>query len=346
MNPQVLAPRDDLLRDYQSVRTWTRELCNPLCDEDYVVQSMPDASPVKWHIAHTSWFFETFLLKPHLASYHALHPQYDFLFNSYYNAVGERHERARRGVISRPTVREAWQYRAHVDEAIEELICGADEERLQVLEPLISLGLNHEQQHQELILTDLKHMLGENPLRPTYQERAIERSQILEADWVEFGEGIYWIGHEGPEFSFDNEGPRHRRFLNAFALCNRLCTNAEFLAFIEDGGYHRPELWLSAGWNMVQNQGWCAPMYWHHDGDTWQQFSLSGLRDVEPNEPVCHLSIYEAEAFARWSARACRPSSSGKSPRNPRVSMRFVQVARSLNRAIFIPSCLAKVTRN
>ncbi len=294
---------DALLNAYQSVRAWTRALCEPLCAEDYVVQSMPDASPAKWHIAHTSWFFETFLLKPHLKGYHALHPQYDFLFNSYYNAVGERHCRAKRGVISRPTVEEAWRYREYVDASMEKLICSAADARLQVLEPLLTLGLHHEQQHQELMVTDFKHLLGENPLLPAYQERRIEPAQVLEPRWAEFGEGVYEVGHADTAggFSFDNEGPRHKRFLNRFALSDRLVTNREYLRFIEDGGYKKPALWLSAGWSTVQREGWQAPLYWQESAHGWQQFSLSGLRAVEPGEPVCHVSYFEADAFARWS---------------------------------------------
>ena len=307
---QVLAPAvapaaDALLSSYREVRAWTRALCEPLAPEDYVVQSMPDASPTKWHIAHTSWFFETFGLKPHLKDYKALHPQYDFLFNSYYNSVGARHCRAMRGVISRPTVEQAWQYREHVDAAMEELICESDASALQVLAPLIAIGLHHEQQHQELMLTDLKHMLGENPLLPIYQARQIEPSQVLEAAWIRFGEGIYEIGHHGEprfeRFAFDNEGPRHKRFVQSFELADRLVTNGEYLQFIQDGGYSRPELWLSAGWSAVQSEGWRAPLYWQQVDGGWQQFTLSGPRAVEPSEPVCHVSYFEADAFARWA---------------------------------------------
>jgi ergothioneine biosynthesis protein EgtB len=294
--------RHALLHAYREVRDWTRELCEPLSPEDYVVQPMPDASPAKWHIAHTSWFFETFVLVPHAANYEVLHPQYNFLFNSYYNAVGERHERARRGLITRPTVEQAWQYREHVDRAVHELLCDCDDSTLQVLAPLLALGLHHEQQHQELLLTDLKYLLSENPLFPTYCERQASKAEVAAARWVEFGEGLHFFGvDEGAGFSFDNEGPRHRRWLDSFALCDRLVTSGEYLEFIQDGGYSRPELWLSAGWATVQSEGWRAPLYWHEVDGAWQQFTLAGLRAVEAGEPLCHVSFYEAEAFARWA---------------------------------------------
>ncbi len=297
------ADAEKLLHDFQTVRAWTARLCEPLHPEDYVVQSMEDASPTKWHIAHTSWFFETFLLKPHLSNYQSLHPQYDFLFNSYYNSVGERHCRAKRGVISRPTVDEAWQYRAYIDRHIEELLQSADKNKLQVLAPLMTLGLHHEQQHQELMATDFKHVLGENPLYPAYRPREIARTEIAPLQWLKFDEGVYCIGHDENEagFAFDNESPRHRRFVESFALADRLVTNAEYREFMQSGGYEQPQWWLSAGWATVQAQGWNAPFYWeNHDGQ-WQQFTLSGLRPIEDSEPVCHLSYFEADAFARWA---------------------------------------------
>jgi ergothioneine biosynthesis protein EgtB len=292
---------------YKGVRGFSETLCQPLATEDYVLQSMPDASPTKWHLAHTSWFFETFLLKAELPGYHSLHPQYNFLFNSYYNAVGERHCRPKRGLLSRPTVEETYAYRAYVDRHMEALLLGLSEERVRTLEPVLTLGLHHEQQHQELILTDLKHALASNPLKPIYrpsEETGIggdSPSKAGKPEWVPFEKGIYRIGHEGKGFSFDNEGPRHKVWLESFALASRLVTNGDYLAFIGDGGYTRPEFWLSAGWATVQSQDWDAPLYWEKRGDEWQVFTLSGMQPVQPDEPASHLSYYEADAYARWA---------------------------------------------
>ncbi|MDQ3815866.1 MAG: ergothioneine biosynthesis protein EgtB, partial [Armatimonadota bacterium] len=289
---------------YQEVRRFSEELCEPLVAEDYVIQSMPDVSPTKWHLAHTSWFWETFLLKPHLTGYRELHPQYQFLFNSYYNAVGERHCRPRRGLISRPTVDETYRYRAWVDRHMLELLAGLDAERLQALEPVILLGLHHEQQHQELMLTDIKHVFTENPLRPVYRERQpIARSEnsAPPLQWIAFAEGVHWIGHEGDGFAFDNEGPRHREFVGAFQLASRLVTAGEYLAFMEDGGYTRPEFWLSEGWNTVQTHVWKAPFYWEKQDGRWWLMTLAGMRPVEEDEPLCHVSYFEADAYAHWA---------------------------------------------
>jgi len=288
---------------YQEVRCWSEELCEPLVAEDYVIQSMPDVSPTKWHLAHTSWFWETFLLKPSLPGYRELHPQYHFLFNSYYNSVGQRHCRPKRGLVSRPTVEETYHYRAWVDRHMLELLHGLDADRLRELEPVILLGLHHEQQHQELMLTDIKHVFTENPLRPVYRERrsAGQAPASVPLQWIDFAEGIHWIGHDGNGFAFDNEGPRHREFVGAFQLASRLVTAGEYLAFIEDGGYTRPEFWLSEGWNTVQAQGWKAPFYWEkHDGD-WSMMTLSGMRPVAEDEPICHVSYFEADAYAQWA---------------------------------------------
>jgi ergothioneine biosynthesis protein EgtB len=291
-----------LYQSYRDVRCFTEKLCEPLQTEDYVVQSMADVSPTKWHIAHTSWFFETFLLKANLPDYQSPHPQYDFLFNSYYNAVGDRHCRAQRGLISRPTVEEAFTYRAFVDAQMGELLEQATAEQLQNLTPILTLGLHHEQQHQELLLTDIKHVFSVNPLLPAYLERTIPRGGwVPPQKWIAFDEGVYEIGHSGQEFCFDNEEPRHREFLEAFTLSSRLVTNGEYLEFMHDGGYERPEFWLSAGWSTVQQHNWQAPFYWEKRGETWQMFTLSGLREVAPDEPVCHVSLFEADAYARWA---------------------------------------------
>jgi ergothioneine biosynthesis protein EgtB len=296
------SPHESLIEQYQQVRRFSEHLCEPLVTEDYVIQSMPDVSPTKWHLAHTSWFFETFVLTSAIPGYTSLHPQYTYLFNSYYNAVGEKHCRAKRGLISRPTVEETYQYRAYVDQHMLELLAQADEPQLAKLAPIVIIGLHHEQQHQELMLTDIKHVLSCNPLLPVYQERPqISRASVPPLEWVSYPEGVYWIGHEGDGFAYDNEGPRHRQFVQPFRLASRLVTNGEYLKFMEDGGYRRPELWLSAGWNTVQESGWDAPFYWEQRDGRWYVMTLSGMREVDEAEPVCHVSYYEADAFARWA---------------------------------------------
>jgi ergothioneine biosynthesis protein EgtB len=285
--------------NYIAVREQTERLCEPLATEDYVVQSMDDVSPTKWHLAHTSWFFETFLLKPHLPGYRELDPAYAFLFNSYYTQAGERHCRAQRGYISRPTVADVFAYRHHVDAAMERLIEQMDDGS--GIAALLDLGLNHEQQHQELMLTDIKHVFSVNPLRPVYREQAPRPSHpARELEWVSFDGGLHEIGHDGSGFSYDNETPRHRVFVEPFRLASHLVTNGEYSAFMEDGGYARPELWLSMGWAAVQENGWTEPFYWEQRDGEWWLFTLSGIRRLEPDQPVCHLSYFEADAFARW----------------------------------------------
>jgi ergothioneine biosynthesis protein EgtB len=266
-----------------------------------VVQSMDDVSPTKWHLAHTSWFFETFVLQLHAPGYRPLNATYQFLFNSYYQQAGERHCRAQRGYISRPTVREVFEYRAHVDAAMGELLSSGDQAALSRIHDIVELGINHEQQHQELMLTDIKHVFSVNPLRPVYrpaQPRATTVSAPL--DWYGFEAGVREIGHDGHGFAYDNEGPRHREFLEPFAIASRLVTNGEYLEFMADGGYTRPELWLSAGWDSVQKNQWSEPFYWEQHEGKWYLFTLSGMRAVDEHEPVCHVSYFEADAFARW----------------------------------------------
>jgi ergothioneine biosynthesis protein EgtB len=287
---------------YQSVRRFTEHLCEPLTVEDYVIQSMPDVSPTKWHIAHVTWFWETFLLLPALPGYQSLHPQYAYLFNSYYNTLGQRHCRPKRGLISRPTVKETYAYRRYVDEHVFDLLEKLDEGRLSELSPIMTLGLHHEQQHQELMLTDIKHVFSCNPLYPAYVEQAPTRiASVPPLEWVSFPEGLHWIGHKGDGFAFDNEGPRHREFVQSFQLASRLVTNGEYLSFMEDGGYENPLLWLSEGWATVQQEEWQAPLYWEKRDGRWWMMTLSGLREVDPAEPVCHVSYFEAEAYARWA---------------------------------------------
>jgi ergothioneine biosynthesis protein EgtB len=297
------APAAPVLAErYRAVRSFTESLCEGLATEDYVVQSMPDVSPTKWHLAHTSWFFEQFVLTPHRAGYRPLNPVYLYLFNSYYVHAGERHCRAQRGYISRPTVAEVYAYRRHVDEQMLELLTGADERLRSVLEPLVEIGLHHEQQHQELLLTDLKHVFSVNPLRPVYRERGPEpAADAPPLGWVAFEGGLAWIGHDGRGFAYDNEGPRHREWLEPFQLGDRLVTNGEYQQFMEDGGYRRPELWLSAGWATAQENDWTEPFYWERRDGAWWSFTLSGMRPVDPAEPVVHLSYFEADAYARWA---------------------------------------------
>ena len=294
--------RQSLVERYQSIRSFSEQLCVPLVTEDYVIQSMPDVSPTKWHLAHVTWFWETFLLTAAKADYRSPHPQYAYLFNSYYNSIGTRHCRPKRGLISRPTVKETYQYRAYVDEQVLALLAKIDAGQLTALTPIITLGLHHEQQHQELMITDIKHVFSCNPLYPTYQtNRPASADRVPSLEWVAYPEGIYWIGHEGVGFSFDNEGPRHRQFLQPFQLASRLTTNGEYLEFIEDGGYQNPLLWLSDGWRTVQEQEWSGPLYWEKRDGQWWAMTLSGLRPVDKTEPVCHVSYYEADAYARWA---------------------------------------------
>jgi ergothioneine biosynthesis protein EgtB len=261
------------------------------------VQSMPDVSPTKWHRAHTSWFFETFVLAPHVAGYEAFDESYGFLFNSYYEAVGPRHARVERGLLSRPGAATIGAYRAHVDAAMSALL------RTEVADglcALIELGLQHEEQHQELLLMDIKHVLSVNPLRPAYSEVAPPGYDPVTVTWIEHDGGVVEIGATGTAFGFDNEHPRHRSWLDPFALADRLVTAGEWEAFIDDGGYARPELWLSDGWATVHAEGWEAPLYWH-GGPEWHEFGLAGSRPLDRDAPVRHVSYYEADAFARWA---------------------------------------------
>jgi ergothioneine biosynthesis protein EgtB len=277
------------------VRDATVELCEPLEDEDYVVQSMPDASPAKWHLAHTSWFFEEFVLQSAVKGYRFYDERFRYLFNSYYNSVGAMHERPSRGLLTRPTVAEVLAYRTHVDEQMQRLFQKPVEH-----EQIITLGLHHEQQHQELLLTDIKHLFSCNPLLPRY-------TAARDAPWGEptplsfepFPGGVVEIGHEGGSFCFDNELPRHRTWIQPFALASRPVTNAEFREFVRAGGYSQPLLWLSDGWAQVLREQWHRPLYWAESLE--HEFTLMGQREINPNAPVCHLSYYEADAFARWA---------------------------------------------
>jgi len=283
---------------FQAVRNASLALCDGLEAEDYVVQSMPDASPVKWHLAHTTWFFETFVLAEYLPGYRPFHPLYGELFNSYYHSAGPRWPRPQRGVLSRPTVRDVRRYRAYVDEHVAELLRSDTpaDARARVV-----LGLNHEEQHQELILTDLKHALSFNPLKPAYRPARPATQRRPVPCWVEQPDGLREIGYSGGGFAFDNESPRHRMFLAGFQIANLPVSNGDFLQFMTDGGYDRPTLWLSDGWTARQSHDWTAPLYWRRHEGAWVQYTLSGERPVKPDEPLCHISYYEADAYARWA---------------------------------------------
>jgi ergothioneine biosynthesis protein EgtB len=295
---------------FRNVRAETERRAAPLSPEDQVVQSMPDASPTKWHRAHTTWFFEQFLLVPHLAGYRVFDERFAYLFNSYYVAAGPRHARPRRGMITRPGLSEVADYRAHVDAAVERLIESAEGTALDTVLAIVEIGLNHEQQHQELMLTDILHLFAGNPTAPVYApDWTLHNSHdpgltLLRAPEFEIARGIHWIGHDGAGFAFDNEFPRHEVLLQRARMARRLVTNREWLEFMADGGYANAALWLSDGWAAVQGEGWQAPGYWQQERDgQWTVMTLAGLAPVDPDAPVCHVSYYEADAFARWAGK-------------------------------------------
>jgi ergothioneine biosynthesis protein EgtB len=297
------ARAERLLARFHELRDFTNSLCAGLEPEDYVVQSMPDVSPTKWHLAHTTWFFETFILKKFVRGYQSEIPEYAYLFNSYYNAAGDMHRRDLRGLISRPTVREAQRYRASIDSHIDDLLSDPDEQLLDEIEPILVLGIHHEQQHQELLITDIKHVFAQNPLYPVFRERKIKigAEKVSSVRFVDFEQTLASIGHDGRGFAYDNEGPRHQALVPAFSLASRPVTNGEYLAFIEDKGYTRSEFWLSLGWMTVNEQRWQAPLYWTQRDGVWWNFTLSGFRPVDKSEPVTHVSYFEADAYANWA---------------------------------------------
>jgi ergothioneine biosynthesis protein EgtB len=291
-----------LLDRYKSSRRISTQICQPLATEDYIIQSMPDVSPPKWHLAHTTWFFETFLLLPFLRGYQVFHPQFGYLFNSYYESVGTRHPRSQRGLLSRPTVAEVYRYREYVDRSMETLLSQWGEDP--ALESLTILGIHHEQQHQELLLTDIQHILALNPLRPAYREDLAPVPSLptpIPLRWLDHPGGLYPIGHqEDGGFAFDNESPRHQTYLPDFQLASRLVTNGEYLEFVRAGGYQKPEYWLAEGWATIQSAGWEAPLYWENIDGSWWQMTLGGMYPLNHSTPVCHVSFYEADAYARW----------------------------------------------
>ena len=315
--PSTQAP--DALREiFRSVRTASLDLAAPLSAEDQCIQSMPDASPTKWHLAHTTWFFETVLLQSHASGYRPFDPRFQYLFNSYYEALGPRHPRPQRGLLTRPSVDEVHAYRAHVDAGVERLLDTVDAAAWDEVASVLTLGLNHEQQHQELLLTDILHALSCNPLLPAYRAAggpALRLATVApEMHWRAQPGGHLEIGHEGQDFAFDNETPRHRALLRPYAIADRLVNCGDYAQFIADGGYQRPELWLSDGWAAVQSQGWRAPAYWLAPDDPrlglaggapaavgWQIFGLHGVRPLAHEAPVSQLSFYEAAAYAEWA---------------------------------------------
>jgi ergothioneine biosynthesis protein EgtB len=292
--------RDALARLYARVRAATERLTAPLAVEDQVVQSMPDASPTKWHLGHTTWFFETFVLATR-RGHRAFDERFAALHNSYYRSVGEPHPRAARGFLSRPTVDEVRAWRRSVDEQMQDFCARCDDQSFAALAPVIEVGINHEEQHQELIVTDVKHVLASNPLAPAIKDARPGRGVASALGWSGFDGGPFELGHAGDGFAYDNELARHRVWLQPFSIATRLVTCSEWCEFIRDGGYRRPELWLSDGWDACVREGWRAPLYWRGDERGFRIATFAGERALEPNEPVCHVSFFEAEAFARWA---------------------------------------------
>jgi ergothioneine biosynthesis protein EgtB len=296
--------RQQLVEAYLAVRGETERRAAPLSDEDQVVQSMPDASPAKWHRAHTTWFFEQFMLGKHCAGYQSFHADYAFLFNSYYVSAGPRHARNARGLLTRPGAEKITAYRRHVDAAVVKFFQTSDEDTLRQLVPLVEVGLNHEQQHQELMLTDILHAFAQNPIPPAYDPAWHFPASRRSGDaWLTLNEGIHTVGHGDDSFHFDNEKPAHRALVGPVKLARQLVTNAEWLNFMQDGGYRTATLWLMDGFAAVAQEDWQAPGYWRDVDGAWQVMTLAGLKPVDPDAPVCHVSYYEADAFARWCGK-------------------------------------------
>ena len=339
------APSDStsIAARFAEVRRFSEQLCEPLSAEDCAIQSMPDVSPTRWHLAHTTWFFETFILSAE-SDYRVFDPNYVYLFNSYYNTIGKQFPRPQRGFLSRPGLDDILAYRCYVDERIMELLQATDGLADRVA-AIVEIGLHHEQQHQELILTDIKHVLSCNPLLPVYRDGAfVETGHTTAPQWLRHDEGIYWIGHGEDTFAFDNESPRHRVFLESSELSDRLVTCGQYLRFMEDGGYDRPELWLSLGWQTVSEQDWDAPLYWYRQDEKWYQFTLAGPREIGLDLPVCHVSYFEADAFARWAgARLPTEAEWEVASSDLSIEGNFADVCLSSNAAIHPGSINARV---
>ncbi|WP_169543203.1 ergothioneine biosynthesis protein EgtB [Sneathiella aquimaris] len=293
---------DDLLAHFHEIRTCTGKLAAPLSDADATVQSMPDASPAKWHLGHTSWFFETLILTPYKEGYPCFDQRYAFLFNSYYESLGPRQPRPQRGMLTRPSLAEITEYRQHVDRHMTEFL--SQTQRDTKILDLVELGLNHEMQHQELLLTDLLHLFAQNPIKPVYhasEPLPVENTPLpATPDWTSYDGGLVDVGHDQSGFSFDCETPKHQQILRPFKLANTPINNRDWIEFIDDGGYQNPLLWLSDGWSTVQTEGWHAPLYWGQRDDMWWSMTLRGFQPIVLDSPVCHISYYEADAFARW----------------------------------------------
>lgn len=297
MTPNTITT--DLVKKYTDIRKHSEEICAPLEIEDYVVQPIVDVSPPKWHLGHTTWFFETFILQPNFPDYKFFDAQYNFVFNSYYETIGARVIRTDRGNLSRPSVSDIYKYRKYVDEHMEAFLQSAF--MTEAVEPLLELGLNHEQQHQELLITDIKYILGHNPLFPPYKKENVSKKEHAEhVEMLSFSEGIYEIGFQGEGFCFDNELGRHKVFLNDFEISNQLVTNEEYLQFIEAGGYSDFKHWHAEGWDWVKQNHAKSPLYWHVVDDKWMYYTLNGLQELDLNEAVCHINFFEASAFASW----------------------------------------------
>ena len=293
-----------LVARYNEIRRSTESLCSPLETEDFTIAPTPEiGSPIKWHLAHTSWFFETFILTKEYPGYQVFHPRFSYLFNSYYISVGERHTRSLRGSVSRPSVDEVFEYRKYVDAHMERFLEESDEGVLAKVNEVIEIGLQHEQQHQELILSDIKHIFWNNPTYPTYKANEHQELETSKTplNWIGFEEAIRCVGFDGDEFAFDNERPRHQQFVPSFEIGSRLITNGEYLEFIEDQGYENGRLWLDLGWDLIQAENWAAPFYWEIRDGAWHEMTLSGFRELDLNQPVSHISYFEADAYARWA---------------------------------------------
>jgi ergothioneine biosynthesis protein EgtB len=304
-NITIKSSRDRLISEFHRVRDFSETLCMPLQYDDYQVQSIVQTSPPKWHIAHVSWFFEAFVLDHFSSAYKPFHPQFDYIFNSYYYTHGTMHPRPKRGLLSRPTVGEVYQYRAHVNQQMHRLMVSISEKHWSELAFRVILGLNHEEQHQELLLMDVKHNFWSNPLKPSYRnDLKSTPGSTREIRWVEQPGDVYSVGHDlNDGFAYDNETPHHKVLLSDYLIADRLVTNGEYQAFIDDRGYGTSAHWLSDGWALLQREGWRHPLYWEQWDGEWMQFTLGGLTQLNPHEPVCHLSFYEADAYARWAGK-------------------------------------------